>query len=377
MRPSSDAPNRFEAHPKATLSVILVTIVALTEIALRILAQQGLVSYFKFPTGQRPTFWNDIDRSFGVWHYPNASIVHSLPCFEVTYRSNSYGARDVERSVESTAAERIVVIGDSFVEGYGVERRDRMTDILERETGYEHLNFGVAEVGSIQEWLLYETLASKFDHSRVFVFLLPDNDFSDNRPREEPDGRYRPYLRKVDGKFEVYYPVDFHPNRLDPKLTPWKIWKNRLYNGSYIVNVIRQLDKNMNRKRRQAKRRPYDDFTDEDAEVLLYTYRKIVEDAGSRKVTFFIIPRLMDLDAYDSKSYDLRIVPVMKEFAARYPNVEAIDLLPYFVAYAKREGVAYEDFYQTCDGHWSPLGNRVAAEAVIEAVYSPRAAGSP
>jgi hypothetical protein len=211
------------------------------------------------------------------------------------------------------------------------------------------------------------------------MFLLPDNDFLENRTPEEPDSRYRPHLRRVDGEFEVYYLVDFDPDRLDPELTPSKIRKNRFYNSSYILNVIRQFHRNQNRKRKRkrSKRLPYDDFTDEDAEVLLYSYRKIVEHAGSREVTFFIIPRLMDLDAYDRKGYDFRIVPLMEEFAARYPNVEAIDLLPYFVAYAAREGVAYDDFYHSCDGHWSRLGNRVAAQAVIEAAYHPRAGDSP
>jgi hypothetical protein len=378
VRTDSDEPNRFEAHPKATLSVILVAIVALAEIALRILAHQGVVTYYEFPTRERPTFWNDIAENFGVWHYPNASIVHRSPCFEVTYRSNSHGARDVERSIESTAAERIVVIGDSFVEGYGVERHDRMTDILERKTGYEHLNFGTAaNFGSIQEWLLYETFASNFDHSQVFVFFLPDNDFLENRPGEEPNGRYRPHLRKVDGEFEVYYLVDFDPDRPASTLKPSKIRKNRFYNGSYIVNVIRQFHRNVNRKRKQNRRVSYDDFTDEDAEVLLYSYRKIVEHAGSREVTFFIIPRPMDFDAYDRRGYDFRIVPVMEEFAARYSNVETVDLLPYFVAYAEREGVSYDDFHHSCDGHWSRLGNRVAAEAVIEAVDRPGAEDSP
>lgn len=171
--------------------------------------------------------------------------------------------------------------------------------------------------------------------------------------------------------------MDFHPDRPDPELTPSKIRKNRFYNSFYIANVIRQFRKNVNRKQRQNQRVPYDDFTDEDAEVLLYSYRKIVEHAGSREVTFFIVPRSMDLDAYDRRGYDFRIVPLMEESAASYPNVGVIDLLPCFVAYAEREGVAYDDFYRSCDGHWSRLGNRVAAEAVIEAVHRPRAGDSP
>jgi hypothetical protein len=369
---SDQAPNRFEVHAKKTLLVILLAIVALTELSVRVLAQYGFVRFFQFPVSERPTILADLDENFGAWHYPNATFVKEEPCFKVTYRTNSYGARDEERSLESDASDRILVIGDSFVEGYGIERADRMTNVLERETGIEHLNFGIENFGSIQAWLMYKTFASRWDHSRVFVFLFPDNDFNDNRHDEDSDdSRYRPHLRKIDSGFEIWYPVDF--GGPPAARSQSKIIKNRIYNNFYVMNLVRQEMKNFNRREREHQRVPYEDFDDEDMEVLLYTYRKLAEQAGDREVFFFIIPREMDLSAAARGGYSYRLVSLLEEFAAGIPNVEVVDLLPHFAEYAAQHEISYDDFFHTCNGHWSPLGNRVAAEAVVQAAHPARA----
>ena len=48
-------------------------------------------------------FWADINPAFGVWHRPNGHFIHKSGCYSVAYDTNSYGARDVERSLHSSA----------------------------------------------------------------------------------------------------------------------------------------------------------------------------------------------------------------------------------------------------------------------------------
>ena len=98
-------------------------------------------------------FWADINPSFGVWHRPNGHFYHQLGCFSVEYTTNSYGARDVERSLHSTQP-RTVMLGDSFVEGFGLPEQERLSNILERDTGREHLNFGTGGVFSPLQYAL-------------------------------------------------------------------------------------------------------------------------------------------------------------------------------------------------------------------------------
>ena len=50
----------------------------------------------------------------------------------MTYNSNSYGMRDIEREKEGSGR-RFVVIGDSFVEGFGVSSDNRFTNKLEEK----------------------------------------------------------------------------------------------------------------------------------------------------------------------------------------------------------------------------------------------------
>lgn len=55
-----------------------------------------------------------------MWKHPRATFRHANACFDVTYTSNSFGARDLERSFESPASRRVIVLGDSFIEGWGI-----------------------------------------------------------------------------------------------------------------------------------------------------------------------------------------------------------------------------------------------------------------
>src|SRR5258708_2724871 len=124
-------------------------------------------------------------------------IYHQGGCFSVQYTTNSYGARDVERSLHFSKP-RTVVLGDSMIEGLGLADQDRLTNILEKDTGREYLNFGTSgDFGPLQYALLYKTLAAKFDHDTVVVGLLPDNDFHDMSPewgKVHHADRYRPYF---------------------------------------------------------------------------------------------------------------------------------------------------------------------------------------
>ena len=148
------------------------------------LASLIYINVTKWP-GSKPSyhveyneFWVDNNPSFGMWHRANGHFIHKSGCYSVAYDTNSYGARDVERSVHSSAP-RTVVLGDSMIEGVGQPADKRLTNILEKDTGREYLNFGSGSFGPLQYSLSYKTLASKFDHDLVLVGFVPDNDFHD------------------------------------------------------------------------------------------------------------------------------------------------------------------------------------------------------
>lgn len=349
---------------------------------MRAAAARGLIRIVDYPTAH-PTqhILGDIDPDFGIWHYPNRVASHHSPCFNVPFITNSFGARDRERTLRSNGERRVVVLGDSFVEGFGVPVDQRMTDIAERITGTEFLNFGVSgNFGPIQEWLLYEKLASTFDHTEVMIFNLPANDFKDNDPRIWPAKRYRPYLREHPEKqFEVYYTVPFLERETPKPISDIKYYRRTLYNNIYLLNLLKQFfhyfdtrDVNGEAEDQPAVSGavPYNDFTDLDLNRLLFSYQRIIEIADGRPVTIFIIPTEADLESHSKENFNPRAVSALTEFAKRWDHVRVVDLLPVFSEYATKHQHSFDDFTLGCDEHWNELGNKVAATKVAEVLKS-------
>jgi lysophospholipase L1-like esterase len=103
--------------------------------------------------------------------------------------SNSLGFRDREIPPKSASRYRIVVVGDSFTWGQGIERGERFSNLLEQFLGlrYEVLNFGIPG-DNMPEHL--DVLARALAVSPDFVLLqLYINDFETRameRPRSYP-----------------------------------------------------------------------------------------------------------------------------------------------------------------------------------------------
>ncbi len=171
---------------KAGLSVL--RLVAINFIVFAVLVELACLMYINLTNwpSSKPnyrlsynSFWADINPVFGVWHRPNGHFVHKAGCYTIEYTTNSYGARDIERSLHSSPS-RTVVLGDSFIEGLGLPDEDRLSNILERDPGREHLNFGTGgNFGPLQYALLYKSMAAAFDHDLVIVGVPPDNEFHD------------------------------------------------------------------------------------------------------------------------------------------------------------------------------------------------------
>ena len=111
--------------------VALLSLVAV-EVAFQAAVRLGVV-HFPLPSyslANVAPFWRVISPDFGVWHPPNATHRHRKTCFDVTYTSNSHGMRDAEVSLTSPMS-RVAVIGDSFVEGWGIDDGRRFTERLQ------------------------------------------------------------------------------------------------------------------------------------------------------------------------------------------------------------------------------------------------------
>lgn len=358
------------------LGVCVLTLLVL-ELVVRALVAAGAVPYRAYPETRESPFWANKDPVTGVWKPPLREFRHAGGCFDVVYRSNAFGMRDRERNLRSPASRRVALLGDSFVEGFGVAREQRFGDLLEAHEGVEYLNFGSSgHFGTIQAWLLYEKLAKRFDHTEVVFFVLPANDFLDNDPGGWRKQEYRPFLRREPGPeddlpasdtaaFEVYYRVPFEER--DATVRSWsKVLGNRIANASYLVNAWRWATREAKSLRLQGtspRQLSYGARSPEELAVLEHSLRATIAAAGPRPFRLVLVPGEADVRAALEGEPEAPLVLRLRTFAST-EGVEFLDLAPVFAREIRATGLDYRGFTLGCDPHWGPRGHAVVAAAL-------------
>lgn len=135
---------------------------------------------------------------------PSVTVAHRGWEFEHTITTNSRGQRDDETAYERTPGRRrILLLGDSFMMGDGVERRFLFADLLEHELrNTEVVNLAVSGYGTDQELLSYLSEGKKYQADIVLLALTIDNDFENNIEAKQY-GMFKPYFVADDDKIAL------------------------------------------------------------------------------------------------------------------------------------------------------------------------------
>ncbi len=104
--------------------------------------------------------------------------------FDVAFDVNSLGVRDDEAALR---APQVVVAGDSFAMGWGVERDQTFARRVQSLTGLRVLNTGVSSYGTARELLLLRRVDTS--HMRFLLIQYDRNDAWENVALERHDGR--------------------------------------------------------------------------------------------------------------------------------------------------------------------------------------------
>ena len=373
--PSAATSSQRRSVLKKVLSALRILAINLAIFA--VLAELVSLIYInatKWP-GSRPSyhvgyneFWTDNNPAFGMWHRPNGHFIHKSGCYSVEYDTNSYGARDVERSVHSSAP-RTIVLGDSMIEGVGQPADKRLTNILEKDTGREYLNFGSGSFGPLQYALLYKTMALKFDHNFVLVGVVPDNDFHDmDYPFEKAHGQaneYRPYYAD---NLSVFYSGHFNPNQgegfLDHVEAILRAYLASYHIGQYIYSQSYWW--------RVSPYSGYHDYNNVDIARLEKALDdiKATADVRGAKVGVILIPHAIDFQRMH-KTGTNPLGPLVEKWG-QANDVAVKDLLPEMDSMSGGNFLAYS----LCDGHWSERGGAIAAQ-ILEPWLQQIYAGKP
>jgi hypothetical protein len=305
--------------------------------------------FFKEPIGPRFVY----DPGYGVRaHQPNIRARNYFPDdYDVMITTNSAGLRGQrEYAVDKPAnVRRFVLVGDSFVYGFGANDNEVISYVLEDELNksaspdglrYQVLNFGISGFGQAEELVTYRARSRNYKPDVVVLFYF-ENDIGNNVVSglfdlDEHGRLYRTGKDFLPGVAlrEVLYKIA--PTRwLFTHSQAWNLIRNRL------SGLIQQslLEK-------QGLQR-YDETTPRAVELtraLFDQFIREIKDDSARPV-IFIIP-----DKSVRSNFPLSIESLEKS------GVTVLD---------GRSLFSEKDYYAR-DSHWTPEGHRKAAAAIAE-----------
>jgi SGNH hydrolase-like domain, acetyltransferase AlgX len=368
---SDQRPSTKPAHYLLGSAVALVLSLAALE------AMSALYFTFFSEHFHRPAYlqndsvarWQTEFEPWGAWHKPNASARQEGPCFDVTYTSNSIGARDIERPIPGPGNSAIF-LGDSFIEGFGIKDEDRLSNLFEREAHKPSINLAAsASLGPLQYLMLYKSLGSRFAHDTVVIGFLPDNDFTDNDPefpywKEYGRGRHRPYYKKTDAGYETFYTAPSVTGRTmfdvisERPLPRWYNIMRQTWTGGFYFAKQGWLQARSIDIDRDVSGNGYFEQSPERLNAAYYFFDKIIEQAAGKNVVILVIPTYAEI-----KALRTRQSPWLEDFKQRFSRarVTVIDLAPLFLSLSDAD---LRSAFLQCDGHWSEKGNRLAVDAV-------------
>jgi hypothetical protein len=211
-------------------------------LALAEVASWRLLPQWAPENGSR-TFWR-YDELLGWSHRPGASGVHRHPDFAARVEINAQGLRDRDYPEARVPARcRMLVVGDSFTWGFGVQREEIWHERIEqRHPDWEIVNAGVAGYATDQELLYLERrgLALRPD---VVLLLFHPNDLLENA-EQSTSGYYKPYFeRRADGGLELRQ-VPVPPGSLEQRVDRWLHFHThllyRLYHARKFIAAARE-----------------------------------------------------------------------------------------------------------------------------------------
>jgi hypothetical protein len=180
-------------------------------------------------------------------------------------------------------------------------------------------------------------------------------------------------LRKTDDSYEVYYPVEFEERDASSR-SFGEVIRNSINNNIYTLNILNlgvNLLKEYIKGGRGSRVYPnYDNFTEDDLDIIKFVLEEVIKSAGGRPVYLFTIPEESDIEFARQNGYQFRLVKELTELAGQWENMEYMDLLTHFLEYAAEYGVESREFTLGCNRHWGELGSEVAAQAVYDFVFS-------
>jgi len=344
-------------------------------VLLTLFAVEGVLRLFPALGGLRSTpaekgFFTRYDAELGWAPRPSVAGVHRDDGFSVFASQNAWGLRapDDTGPQRRDARRRVLVLGDSYVWGYGATQDDLFTDRRIDGSDVELINFGVSGYGTDQELLLYRRLGVGFEVDEVVLVFTPYNDVENNLMAEQY-GYAKPYfVLNADGGLSL------HTGHLRESR-----WDHALESLLYHSRAINLLVGGSLRVRNVLLNRLATPLSAAEARDRVLTPADVrPRDREGLRLTMALIRTLRDEAKTHGAEFSVVFVPYKPHILAGEPDNHpfvpllaatlAADGIPYYEPYPLflRESRDGPPLFNSLDNHFSAAGHRLFARVFTE-----------
>lgn len=331
------------------------------------------------------TSWRDFfqyDEMLGWADKPNVEGVHVQKEWNTQIRINSKGLRDQDYDYKKPEGiKRIVVLGDSFTWGYGVEEYERFTEVLENSLleNWQVINLGNPGYGNDQELLIFKNEGVKYNPDLVVVAFYM-NDIADNLAIGDHDMPRPLFVLDGDDKLiltNVSFPRKGEDNddNLEENVILFLSFKrfmahhshvyafisDRIVHSQNLLNLFKKIGiadkRTMHRGEQALKHRIELNPHGWNLTRAILEEMDAVAKTNNSKTMIIIIPTREQV----YKNWDSDINGALVDFG-KENNISVLDLLPEFREHAKNG----EQLYFKIDRHWNANGHKLAAELIYD-----------
>ena len=388
------------------LGITLILMAGAGELFLRVVGHQ------QFKRGHQKLFVRH-DSRLGWSKIPGKQARHVTIEYDIEEHLNSKGIRGPEYSYTKDPDEsRVVMLGDSFVEGYSVEFDQTSSQVLERiltnRTGdkYTVINGGTGGYSTDQEYLYFKYELGQY-RPDLTILMFYSNDVVGNSRDHHYRGN-KPVFQLYDGKLALSNVPVPKPaastvdegqaqESLFSRTKQWLFANSRLYGlvrkvvtGNYHLHLLAiklgladppgtPEDPIPVPDELKVWARSYDEDTKRAwqlTEALIKHMKQAVESTGSRFLVYYIPTSAAIYDdewqatkkmyrMSDSEWNMNRVAFELKAICKRN-GIDFIDPTPQFLAEADRLRRHNGRVYYPLDRHWTPEGHRLTAEILAD-----------
>ncbi len=343
----------------AALVIGVMVALLLGEMILRVFLPHRLAS-----SGREREYFCRYDADLGWAPLENVTARHQKDGRTAVVHQNQFGMRgpDDVQYRPADGRRRVLVLGDSYAWGFGVNQKELFSAPEVHGTDDEILNFGVSGYGTDQECLLYLLRGTNFVVDEVVVALTPYNDIANNLASKQY-GFLKPYFTAEQNQLVL------HKDHVHRNVVHWLT--SALSRHCRVWNLLGEAHHALNELREKRQAHP------STAEARGWEYRP--EDITERdrqgvELTVAILKRLRDAAVARRAEFTVVFVPykphVDKRLAWNHP------LVPLIAAGLAREGISYREPYAAFlqaasaggrpfndpDNHFGPEGHALFAK---------------